>query len=53
MKKSVSTSKSAKLFSIIKRDGSVVPFDANKIARAVEKAMRAAGEFEIGAPDYL
>ncbi|MDO8569760.1 MAG: ATP cone domain-containing protein [bacterium] len=53
MKKSVSTGKSRKLFSIIKRDGSVVPFDANKIARAVEKAMHAAKEFESGAPEKI
>ena len=53
MKKSVSTSKSAKIFSIIKRDGSVVPFDSNKIAHAVEKAMHAAGEFTIGAPERV
>jgi len=35
---------------IIKRDGSVVSFDKEKIARAVEKAMLAAGEFRAGVP---
>ncbi len=35
--------------SITKRDGSLVLFDAQKIAVAVEKAMKAAGEFTDGA----
>ena len=42
-------SKSSKLTNIVKRDGSVVPFDARKIALAVEKAMKAAEEFKDGA----
>ncbi len=41
------------LNTIIKRDGSVVPFDANKITHAVEKAMRAANEFRSGAPEKI
>ena len=53
MKKPVSLDKSTRIFSIIKRDGSIVPFDALKIARAVGKAMRAAGEFESGAPERI
>src|SRR3989344_6063365 len=40
----------AALSSIIKRDGSIVPFDENKISIAVEKAMKAAGEFAATAP---
>ena len=38
---------------IIKRDGSLVPFDQGKIARAVERAMRAVEEFTDGAPGKL
>ncbi|HEX8994237.1 MAG TPA: ATP cone domain-containing protein [Candidatus Paceibacterota bacterium] len=38
---------------IIKRDGSVAPFDLSKIARAIEKAMRASGEFRDGAPQRV
>src|SRR3989338_8303829 len=53
MKKPVSPNKPARIFSIIKRDGSIVPFDANKIARAVEKAMHAVGEFVSGAPERI
>ena len=53
MKKPVSLNKPTQIFSIIKRDGSVVPFDANKIARAVEQAMHAAKEFENGAPERI
>jgi len=53
MKKPVSSLKPTQIFSIIKRDGSVVPFDINKIARAIEKAMHAAGEFESGAPERV
>lgn len=30
--------------SVIKRDGSIVPFDTGKIARAIEKALVATGE---------
>lgn len=38
---------------IIKRDGSMVSFNADKIARAVEKAMRAAKEFRPGASEKI
>lgn len=38
------------LTTIVKRDGSLVPFDKDKIARAVEKAMHAANEFRTEAP---
>lgn len=48
MKKKTVVRKSA-LNKIIKRNGSVVAFDSKKIARAVEKAMLAAGEFRPGA----
>ncbi len=53
MKKSAPVHKSKRLSSIIKRDGSVVPFDLDKITRAVEKAMHAATEFKIGAPEKV
>jgi len=53
MKKSVSQTKVTKIPNIIKRDGSVVLFDVNKIARAVEKAMHAAGEFVNGASERI
>jgi len=53
MKRTTAVNKSSKISSIIKRDGSVVPFDANKIARAVEKAMHAAKEFEQSAPERI
>ncbi len=46
-------SKSTHLSTIIKRNGSRVPFDARKIVVAVEKAMKAAGEFREGAPEAL
>ncbi|QQR82840.1 ribonucleoside-triphosphate reductase [Candidatus Campbellbacteria bacterium] len=45
--------KSAAITTIIKRDGSEKPFDSNKIALAVEKAMKAAGEFKEGAPELI
>lgn len=38
--------KISKLTAIIKRNGSVVPFDKDKIVLAVGKAMRSTGEFE-------
>jgi ribonucleoside-triphosphate reductase (thioredoxin) len=38
---------------IIKRDGSRVPFDGHKIVHAVEKAMQAAGEFRSGASEAI
>ena len=53
MKKSASVRKSQKISSIIKRDGSTVSFDINKIVRAVEKAMHAAHEFVNGAPERV
>ena len=42
--------KSTALETITKRDGSVVPFDTRKITIAVEKAMRATGEYKDGEP---
>jgi ribonucleoside-diphosphate reductase alpha chain len=45
--------KSAAITTIIKRDGSEKPFDSNKITLAVEKAMKAAGEFKEGAPELI
>ena len=53
MKKPVSVTKPTQISTIIKRDGSIVPFDTTKIARAVEKAMHAAGEFVSGAPERI
>lgn len=53
MKTPVSRAKRTQIFSITKRDGSVVPFDPSKIARAVEKAMRAAGELGNGVPERI
>jgi len=38
---------------IIKRNGSVVPFKTDKITSAIEKAMRASGEYKDGAPDLV
>jgi ribonucleoside-diphosphate reductase beta chain len=49
----MSKSTSTALKEIIKRDGSRVPFDANKIAIAVEKAMKAAGEFKDKSPEKV
>ncbi|MEK9176788.1 MAG: ATP cone domain-containing protein [Patescibacteria group bacterium] len=40
-------------FSIVKRGGSVVPYDEQKIATAVEKAMHAAGEVRGGAAERV
>lgn len=45
--------KSTALSTIIKRDGSVVPFDVHKISVAVEKAMKAADEFREQAADKV
>jgi ribonucleoside-triphosphate reductase (formate) len=39
-----------KVDSIVKRDGSTVPFDERKIELAVDKAMHASGEWKGGAP---
>ncbi len=49
----MSRTKNAALSTIIKRDGSEKPFDAAKIVVAVEKAMKAAGEFREGAPKLI
>ncbi|MDE1925018.1 MAG: ribonucleoside-triphosphate reductase [Patescibacteria group bacterium] len=38
---------------IVKRNGSIARFDAHKISVAVEKAMKAAGEFREHAPDKV
>ncbi len=38
---------------IVKRDGSVVPFDETKILAAIEKAMRSSGEYREGAPEGI
>ncbi len=38
---------------IVKRNGSTVAFDRDKIAVAVEKALRAAGEYTKGAPEQV
>lgn len=40
-------------FTIVKRDGCSVPFDAAKIVAAVEKAMRAAGEYRESAAEGI
>ncbi|MBP9710715.1 MAG: ribonucleotide-diphosphate reductase subunit beta [Candidatus Pacebacteria bacterium] len=49
----MSKTQSPGLTEIIKRDGSRVPFDKKKIVIAVEKAMRAAGEYAEHAPDIV
>ncbi|MGB3921867.1 MAG: ATP cone domain-containing protein [Minisyncoccia bacterium] len=51
--KEKSAAKVLSLSTIIKRDKSKVSFDPKKIARAVEKAMIAAGEFKVGAPEAI
>ncbi len=38
---------------LVKRDGSVVPFDDTKILAAIEKAMRASGEYRDGAAKLI
>ena len=38
---------------IKKRNGQLLPFDANKITTAIEKAGRATGEFERSTANYL
>jgi anaerobic ribonucleoside-triphosphate reductase len=42
-----------KLLTITKRNGSVVPFDRKKVLAAIEKAMRAAGEYKEGSPEVV
>jgi ribonucleoside-diphosphate reductase alpha chain len=49
----MSKRKSSAVREIVKRDGSRAPFDVNKIAVAIEKAMRAAGEFKDKAPQKV
>lgn len=49
----MTTKTSTTTASIIKRNGLLVPFDTRKISIAVEKAMRAAGEFRDGAPSAV
>lgn len=44
---------STSLTHIIKRNGRTVPFHPEKIVRAVEKAMRASGEFEKNGPEKV
>ena len=47
--KKISTKSTILSSKIIKRDGSIVPFDLKKIERAIDKAMIAAREFKTGA----
>ena len=47
--KKISTKSTVLSSEIIKRDGSIVPFDLKKIERAIDKAMSAAREFKTGA----
>ncbi len=49
----MATKKSTTPSSILKRNGLLVPFDVRKISIAVEKAMRAAGEFTDAAPSAV
>lgn len=49
----MSTSAPALLTKIVKRNGTTVPFKAQKITRAIEKAMRASGEFKPGLPELI
>jgi ribonucleoside-diphosphate reductase alpha chain len=44
---------STSLTTIRKRDGAIVSFDRNKIAAAVSKAMRSAGEEDVGATETV
>lgn len=56
-KKTTSTKKVSKKISsfrqIIKRDGSIAPFDRERIEKAVEKALKATGEFREGLPKLV
>lgn len=45
--------KTKAILTINKRDGSTVPFNKEKIAHAVEKAMKSTGEFREGAPEIV
>lgn len=49
----MSRTKSPQFTSVIKRDGSIVPFDSSKIARAIEKALMATGERAPGSSDTV
>nr|MBP9757601.1 ribonucleoside-triphosphate reductase [Candidatus Paceibacterota bacterium] len=49
----MTTKQSPIVSEIVKRTGARVPFDIHKITRAVEKAMRAAGEFRDDAPQRI
>lgn len=53
MKKGAREHIASELTTIVKRDGSLVSFDVRNIIRAVEKAMHAASEFKIGAPERI
>lgn len=50
---STSAQPASSLTHIIKRNGSTVPFRPEKITRAIEKAMRASGEFGPGFPEAI
>src|SRR3989338_8589449 len=45
--------KSFSITTIIKRNGAAVPFKTAKITSAIEKAMRASGEYKEGAPETV
>src|SRR3989338_10777925 len=45
--------KSSLLSTIIKRNGAVAPFNASKIERAVEKAMKATGDYTDAMPEKI
>jgi anaerobic ribonucleoside-triphosphate reductase len=50
---STSAQPASLLTHIIKRNGTTVPFKPEKITRAIEKAMRASGEYERGFPEAI
>ena len=49
----MSKPKSFSITTIVKRNGTIVPFKTDKITSAIEKAMRASGEYKDGAPDMV
>src|SRR3990167_5172898 len=53
MKKAPHVNKQTHPLSIVKRDGSIVLFDKNKIIVAVKKAMQASGEFKDGSSEKI
>ncbi len=53
MKKIVSKSSRNYIKEIVKRDGSRVPFDKQKIVMAIEKAMQASSEWKIGIAEEI